>query len=697
MDFYGIFDEDQNNEQEQQFEMGFFNSSGSMEESGDAVDSTAEINPHASNEIAAFEFDIVNENEIFDSLCEETNSSSSKEIREIQMMSSEEPVVVMELESTTTSDVLIQEEEEWTPQNNVASEVTIEIEMASETPFPVTEADPLGLVGAAAFVQQEFENTTQHTNTQTDLTMTFDLPNQSSIIKVIGVGGGGSNAVNHMYRMGIKGVDFVVCNTDKQALDMSPVPNKVILGATLTEGRGAGSIPEVGRNAAIENIEDIRQLLANNTKMAFITAGMGGGTGTGAAPIIAGIAKELGVLTVGIVTVPFAFEGNKRKQQAEHGLEQLKQNVDTLLVICNDKLREMYGNLKLSDAFGHADDVLTIAAKSIAEIISISQQINVDFADVCTVMRDSGVAIMGSASVSGENRAVRAVEQALMSPLLNDNNISGARYVLLNIVSGSEEITMDELGEITDYIQEAAGQTAEIIKGYGVNPELGDAVNVTIIATGFNQSNPVAYEYSRKPEQEIIVKQLEETPVQELFTAPVQEFKTPEATVDPLEPFLISKNEEPVINNEVSSSSNVIEFEVNNVAEVQMELNISEVEMQEEELVQEPELLEPVLKVVEPEQKSENAQEEVVRVEKEEQQRRMSDRVQKLKEMSLKLKTQAGLSEIENEPAYKRRNVQLDNVPHSSETQVSRYTLSENEDKKIEIRPNNSFLHDNVD
>lgn len=697
MDFYGIFDEDQNNEQEQKFEMGFFNSSGSMEESGDVADNNSEVSADASNEVAAFEFDIIGEHEVSDSVSEETIISTSEESAEVQMIVSDESIVVMQLDGSTADNIVNEEEQDWMPQNSVESEVTNEVEMISETPFPVTEADPLGLVGAAAFVQQEFENTTQHTNTQTDLTMTFDLPNQSSIIKVIGVGGGGSNAVNHMYRMGIKGVDFVVCNTDKQALDMSPVPNKVVLGATLTEGRGAGSIPEVGRNAAIENIEDIRQLLANNTKMAFITAGMGGGTGTGAAPIIAGIAKELGVLTVGIVTVPFAFEGNKRKQQAEQGLEQLKQNVDTLLVICNDKLREMYGNLKLSDAFGHADDVLTIAAKSIAEIISISQQINVDFADVCTVMRDSGVAIMGSASVSGENRAVRAVEQALMSPLLNDNNISGARYVLLNIVSGTEEITMDELGEITDYIQEAAGQTAEIIKGYGVNPELGDAVNVTIIATGFNQSNPVAYEYSRKPEQEIIVKQLDETPVQELFIPPVQEVKAPEATVDPLEPFLISKNEESAISNEVSNSSNVIEFEVNNIAEVQMELNISEVEMQEEELVQEPELLEPVLKVVEPTEKNESAQEEVVRVEKEEQQRRMSDRVQKLKEMSLKLKTQAGLSEIENEPAYKRRNVQLDNVPHSSETQVSRYTLSENEDKKIEIRPNNSFLHDNVD
>ncbi|HEU4716320.1 MAG TPA: cell division protein FtsZ, partial [Bacteroidia bacterium] len=375
--------------------------------------------------------------------------------------------------------------------------------------------------------------------------MTFEFPEQSSIIKVIGVGGGGSNAVNHMFRQGIKGVDFLVCNTDKQALDMSPVPYKIVLGATLTEGRGAGSLPEVGRNAAIENIEDIRRILSNNTKMVFITAGMGGGTGTGAAPIIAGIARELGILTVAIVTVPFSFEGKKRKQQAEEGLEQLKQNCDTLLVICNDKLREMYGNLRLSDAFAHADDVLTIAAKSIAEIISLTQQINVDFADVCTVMRNSGVAIMGSAVTNGENRAVRAVEMALNSPLLNDNNITGARYVLLNIVSGEEEMTMDELGEITDYIQEAAGQTAEIIKGYGVDSSLGDAVSVTIIATGFNQNNPVSYEYSRKPAQQKIVLNLDEAKsVAETPLASVtEEMKEVKAEANPLEPFLLSEIE----------------------------------------------------------------------------------------------------------------------------------------------------------
>jgi cell division protein FtsZ len=656
--------------------------------------------------------------------------------------------------------------------------------------------------------------TTTHTNStnQTHQAMKFDLPEHSSIIKVIGVGGGGSNAVNHMYRQGIKGVDFIVCNTDKQALDMSPVPNKIVLGTTLTEGRGAGSIPEVGRNAAIENIEDIRGLLANNTKMVFITAGMGGGTGTGAAPIIAGIAREMGILTVAIVTVPFLFEGKKRRLQAEEGLEQLKQNVDTLLVVCNDKLREMYGNLKLSDAFSHADDVLAIAAKSIAEVISLTQQINVDFADVCTVMRNSGVAIMGSAVVSGENRSTRAVEQALNSPLLNDNNIAGARFVLLNIISGENEITMDELGEITDYIQEAAGQTAEIIKGYGVDPSLGDNVNVTIIATGFNQNNPIAYEYTKKQTAEKVVLELDENKL-ELVEAVQNELKA--EVVNPLEPFLVSKQPEPIAEEKIAKvdivnvlapfivaeepvlETNLQEEIQEPIAEVTLEeeivLPIAEVTLEEEivlpiaevtlveeiiepiaeveltaeilEPVAESEVLEPVLNtnvefeitnftetetttsnlelviennetpelvaeilpvasvdeiivnavaanepflikrdVVETSAASDlvvseqiNEEELAKKIQKDEQQKKNLDRIQKLKELSLKLKTPKGLNEMEHEPAYVRKNINLDNVPHSSESQVSRYTLTENEEKKIEIRPNNSFLHDQVD
>lgn len=317
--------------------------------------------------------------------------------------------------------------------------------------------------------------------------MNFNLPKeQSSIIKVIGVGGGGSNAVNHMYRQGIRGVDFVVCNTDQQALDMSPVPKKIALGSSLTEGRGAGAQAEVGKNAAIENLDDIKEVLESNTKMVFITAGMGGGTGTGAAPIIAEAAQELGILTVGIVTVPFAFEGKRRKMQAQKGLEELKKHVDTVLVISNDKLREMFGNKKLSEAFAQADNVLSTAAKGIAEIITVEGYVNVDFEDVRTVMTRSGVAIMGSSTTAGEDRAIKGVTQALASPLLNDNNIFGASNILLYISSGTEEVTMDEITEITDFIQEEAGLDADVIWGNGTDEDLGDKLSITVIATGFS-------------------------------------------------------------------------------------------------------------------------------------------------------------------------------------------------------------------
>lgn len=350
--------------------------------------------------------------------------------------------------------------------------------------------------------------------------MNFNLPKEdSSIIKVIGVGGGGSNAVNHMYKQGIRGVDFVVCNTDQQALDTSPVPKKIALGSSLTEGRGAGAQAEVGRNAAIENLDDIKEVLENNTKMVFITAGMGGGTGTGAAPIIAEAARELGILTVGIVTVPFTFEGKKRRLQAEKGLDELKKHVDTVLVISNDKLREMYGNLKLSEAFHQADDVLTIASKGIAEIITVEGYVNVDFEDVRTVMTSSGVAIMGSATTSGQDRAIKAVEQALASPLLNDNNIFGASNILLYISSGKEEVTMDEVAEITDYIQEEAGMDADVIWGNGTDEAMGDQLTLTIIATGFSGDK-----LEKVTGKENVVRHVLETNRQ----APVREQKTEE-------------------------------------------------------------------------------------------------------------------------------------------------------------------------
>lgn len=505
--------------------------------------------------------------------------------------------------------------------------------------------------------------------------MQFELPKeQSSIIKVIGVGGGGSNAVNHMYKQGIKGVDFIVCNTDAQALEISPVPNKIQLGPSLTEGRGAGSLPEVGKNAAIENIDDIKNLLGNHTKMVFITAGMGGGTGTGAAPIIAATAKELGILTVGIVTIPFAFEGKKRRAQAEEGLEELKKHVDTLLVISNDKLRVIYGNLKLVEAFGHADDVLTTAAKGIADIITTTLHINTDFADIQTVMKDSGVAIMGSATASGENRAVKAVELALCSPLLNDSDIKGARYILLNITCGTEEITMDEYGEITDYIQEAAGQSAEVIQGYGVDETLGDKVCVTIIATGFNNKSEYGFETMRKPEK--VMLHLEDVIVPENPSSAIEENEVIENTLE-------EKEEEPIAEEPmIIIKSEAVDFPENDITPSINSYNEPFLKTATEEKAQE----QPTSSYTHPSE--DNFDEHL---------KRSKERILKLKELSLKLKSPTGVNDLEKEPAYRRRNIKLDSTPHSSENNISRYTLSEDEEKKAEIKPNNSFLHDNVD
>ncbi|MBN8696626.1 MAG: cell division protein FtsZ [Bacteroidetes bacterium] len=553
--------------------------------------------------------------------------------------------------------------------------------------------------------------------------MKFDLPqDNSSIIKVFGVGGGGSNAVNHMYKQGIKGVDFIVCNTDQQALDISPVPLKIVLGASLTKGRGAGSLPEVGKNAAIENIEEVKAILGNNTEMVFITAGLGGGTGTGAAPVIAQAAKEMGILTVGIVTIPFGFEGKKRKAQADEGLNALKANVDTLLVISNDKLREIYGNLKVTEAFGHADDILTTAAKGIADIITTTLQINTDINDVKTVMKDSGVAIMGSAQASGEARALRAVEQAMASPLLNDSNIRGARYVLVNVTCGEDEITMDELGEITDYIQDAAGMTAEVIKGYGVDPSLGDKVSVTIIATGFNSNADLGIKIEKAPEKKVF-SLLDEQPKAEVIAPPVVN-ETPqvqemtsffkEEVVAPVNEVIAPVvNETPVVNeveetpaaeepfmfirNEVTEETPVAEVEEEKQITFEFEItnnNSNAVSFEEPFIISKSE--ETVMQndfVIE--NKEENKT--IAEVQQDEQLKKAQDRIEKLKQLSFKLKSPNGLSELENEPAYKRRNVSLDSTPHSSESQVSRYTLSEGDDKKIEIKPNNSFLHDNVD
>lgn len=517
--------------------------------------------------------------------------------------------------------------------------------------------------------------------------------NNDSIIKVIGVGGGGSNAVNYMYKQNVRGVDFIVCNTDEQALLSSPIPTKIRLGETLTEGRGAGSLPEVGKNAAIESIQDVKNLLGKNTKMVFITAGMGGGTGTGGAPIIAAAAKELGILTVGIVTVPFNFEGKKRKNQAEFGIEELKQNVDTLIVICNDKLREIHGNLKLTEAFGYADNVVTTAAKGISDIITNPLHINTDFADINTVLKDSGVAIMGSALASGENRALRAIELALNSPLLNDNNIVGARYVLLNITCGTSEITMDELGEINDYVQEAAGQTAEIIQGYGIDETLGEDVKVTIIATGFkNKENGIKIPtVNYEPQRKVIDVA---SGIYESFSKPVEavavEAKVEEKLVVTEAPKIVYNLEDDAPVAEVSNqeslfqkiedapvASNTVEFEIE-----QKETSfISSTQVANSEEQEE-------MKIV-----STN-----VELNKEASKETLNDRFSKLRAFNFKImKTAQGLSDMENIPAYKRKEVELNEVPHSSESSVSRFTLSAGDEGTAELKLNNSFLHDNVD
>jgi len=358
--------------------------------------------------------------------------------------------------------------------------------------------------------------------------ISFDLPkNQSNVIKVIGVGGGGSNAINHMYNKGIKGVDFVVCNTDAQALQSSPVPHKIQLGATLTEGLGAGANPEVGELSAMESMDDIKSMLNTKSKMLFITVGMGGGTGTGAAPVIAKIAKELDILTVGIVTIPFSFEGKMRNEQAQRGIEKLRSHVDSLVIINNNKLREVYGNLGFKAGFSKADEVLSTAATGIAEVITHHYTQNIDLRDAKTVLSNSGTAIMGSAQSSGSNRAQNAITKALDSPLLNDNKIEGAKNVLLLIVSGTSEVTIDEIGEINDYIQSEAKTNVDIIMGVGEEDSLGDAISVTIIATGFDPEQQS--EISKIESKKIVHKLLEERDVK-VIAKPTPVVPAPQVT-----------------------------------------------------------------------------------------------------------------------------------------------------------------------
>ena len=541
----------------------------------------------------------------------------------------------------------------------------------------------------------------------------FDLPkNQKSIIKVIGVGGGGSNAVNHMYGLGIKDVEFVVVNTDAQALKSSPVPLRLQLGANLTEGLGAGANTEQGKCAALESEDEIRELLADNTKMVFITAGMGGGTGTGAAPIVAKIAKELNILTVGIVTAPFMFEGKKKMAVAQAGIESLRENCDTVLVILNDKLREIYGNLAIRTAFSKADDILSTAARSIAEIITIHQDVNVDFEDVKTVMKDAGAAVMGSATEEGEGRAIRAAGAAISSPLLNNVDIKGAQKILLSIMSGEEEeLSMDELSDITEYIQEKAGDNAEVIFGQGIDPELGRAIRVTVIATGFEMdrlanvpittansapvtafSTPIAPTPAPAPEQVKTVIDLDSGKSAQVKEEPISEgatftFSLPKAPVAVVTPVLEVEEEK---------EEELFSFDIQPVAEVP----VMEEPQVEEKIVHElyQEQVTPVASAPVETDEPQQPTAPVFATDYYEQMKmkaiqRAHERFEKLKGGRALTTASDDLTDKMVVPAYQRKNVILNEPQHSSESSLSRFNLNE----ENEILGNNRFLHDNVD
>ena len=556
-----------------------------------------------------------------------------------------------------------------------------------------------------------------------DLGMDFQMPkNQSSQIKVMGIGGGGSNAVNYMFEHGINGVDFVICNTDSQALEASPVPIKIQLGASLTEGLGAGADPEVGRKAAEESADRITELLDANTKMLFLTAGMGGGTGTGAAPVIAEIAREKGILTVGVVTIPFSTEGGFRKKYADDGIAELKKYVDTLLVINNEKLIEVYGDLTFTQAFGKANEVLNTATKGIAEVISQHLMVNIDLNDARRVLENSGTAVMGQAEAEGENRAIEAVKEALDSPLLNDNDITGAQQVLLKIVTGAgdDEIKMSELANIKNAIQKAAGTNVNIIEGIGIDADLGSKVSVTVIATGFEER--------RKPKGERKVTlgedcldsiTSEENEGVSEPTANVQQTLSLEDEIDfsiptidepiaEVAPSLVNDLIEPVVESHNTPEKIVFdlgnEFETNEVdvlteteedespdeviASIMLDEKIQEVQQTvvldldiEGDVIEEPTLNSTETAPVNT---------EVMKVE-------ARERENRLRSISMQLRTPSGLTSLEDVPAYKRNNIELEEPTHSSESEVSTYTLTNGNNNTTELKQNNSFLHDNVD
>lgn len=555
----------------------------------------------------------------------------------------------------------------------------------------------------------------------------FDLPKEkSSIIKVIGIGGGGSNAVNHMFNQRIEGVNFIICNTDAQAISNSPVPNKIQLGPHLTQGLGAGANPRIGEQATEESFEEIKKILEVNTKMAFITAGMGGGTGTGGAPIIAKICKELGILTVGIVTTPFSYEGKKRMQQADDGVNRLKEYVDTLLIISNDKLRQKFGDLKFKAAFEKADNVLATAAKCITDVINSTGQINVDFADVCTVMRNGGVAILGAATAEGENRAQKAIEEALTSPLLNDNDIRGAKWILLNISSaeGEFEHTLDEMDTIQAYVQSQAGEDCDVILGVGYDQDLDRKLGVTVIATGFEQK-PIQ-QVKQAPQdpshnQPRIVMELGRegdekkmnTPVsssnnamfieptdhmaprlvEPVVTQPATTFVTPEPPAESRSSFAL--NIEPVGTTAPTPGyNNVNVIQPNNQAAGGYPARHIFIEPTTTPPPAETPEMKIVFREEEPGAEMTNDMQQLHAFEEqlEEQKRKQAERVAKLRSLSFNVKGIDNNSEIENVPAYIRRNINLDNGAGSAENFYSNYTISDSQNNQAEINTINTFL-----
>ena len=534
----------------------------------------------------------------------------------------------------------------------------------------------------------------------------FEIPkNQSSIIKVIGVGGGGSNAVNYMYNLGVEGVDFLICNTDSQALEQSPIPNKIQLGPHLTQGLGAGANPEIGKQASEESLDDITKILKVNTRMAFITAGMGGGTGTGGAPVVAKVCKDLDILTVGIVSTPFSYEGRKRMAQAQEGIAKLREHVDTILIISNDKLRQQCGNMPFRQAFAKADDILATAAKCITDVITTTGQINVDFADVCTVMKNGGVAILGSATANGENRAHIAVEQALNSPLLNDNDISGAKWILLNINSaeGEFEHTMDEAEAIQAYVQQQAGDYCDVILGMGNDPSLEDKISVTVIATGFNHREITTQLEQKKVEDKKIVVNLGQETTNIVASSPA---------IDPMAPTLkqadvVEEKQNDLVNNIVNNvwernhsilNSNTTEEDNNSkVEEAASEYKNSELQLhiKEEPVAATEQQATVEVKVME-RYLSESELEEKRRFE--EQKRQLEERAERLRNLSFNVKSSEPVAsdDIEYVPAYLRKETNLEPGINSADRFYSGYTVGMKKDgednNQASINTINTFL-----